>query len=220
MVAGQRQRVLDHGDGVAGHRQLDDVGFDRGERLVASNRRRSCRSVRIDGKPCLDAAEDFLHPRWSPAARQICRNAVGKKPVSQSRAPASSAVIDRGDEDRVDGGLGDIGVRHSSGKQTSTSCQRKDDVVEDDIVAAAGAGRDDPRFRRSVCPEGRPGAEYPDPRLGLVGSGPDRIPFQDRAPSNRSCATQPPAGFGAPRQSLRAVRRAPGEPVRVRREAR
>ena len=120
----------------------------------------ACKTVdqaRVDGQPRLDAADDLLHARQ----RRQRRAEIGRHPVLQKldqpvARGAGDAVIDRGDEDRMDRGLGEI--RHPPFLRLANidfMVERKHHVVEHDVMAAAGAqaemipGLDDARARQS-----------------------------------------------------------------------
>jgi len=202
MIARQRQRILDHGDRVVGHRQLDDMGLDDAERqVVVEIIGKTADQARIHRKPRLDAAEHFLGP-WQGRQRraEVGRNTVFEEADQPVAGCASDAVIDRSDEDGVYRRLGEIGrppfFRRAN---VDLMVERKHHVFEDDVMAAAGTqaemipGLDDPGTRKT-----RRHQEHPDARFGFIGPGPDGIPFQDRRSGRIDLAArQPPSGFGA-----------------------
>ena len=127
VIAGQRQGILDRGDGVVGHGQLDDVGLGRGKRdTVIEITGEGCDQPRIDGEPCLDRPEDLLRARQGRKRRaQASRHALLQERDQPVACSPRNAVIDRGDEDRVDGRLRDIGyalrTSISASRGTTTS---------------------------------------------------------------------------------------------------
>ena len=81
--------------------------------------------------------------------------------------------------------------------------EREHDLVEHDVVAAAGAqpqmipGLNDARARQSGGHQ-----KQPDAHLRLIGPGPQRIPFQNRRAGRIDLATaEPPSGLGSARDS-------------------
>ena len=206
VIAGQRQRVLDHGDGVVGHRQLDDVGFDGARAGQPSSKSPAKLSIRraLTASRASMPPSDLLRARQaSPAAR---RDWTARGP-SESRSASRARRGRRRHRSRRRRSRGPSpgvksGARHSSGLRTSISWSSGNTTSSKiDVMAAAGAqaemipGLDDPRARQA-----RRNQKQADARLGFVGLGPDRIPFQDRRAGRIDLAAgQPPSGLGPPR---------------------
>ena len=187
---------------------LIDVGLDGAERqLVVEITGESADQPCIDCEPRLDGAEDLLRP-WQGRKRraEAGRDALLQELDEPVARGAGNAVIDRGDEHCVDGRLRDVGRTPLLGiADIDLGIKRDHDVVEDDVMAAAGAqavmipGLDDAGARQS-----RRHQELSDARLGLVRPRPDQIPFQDRRPRRIDLVTgQAPAGLGAARDRRR-----------------
>src|SRR5439155_7874252 len=137
----------------------------------------------IDGEPCLDTADDLLHP-WQRGERraEVGRHAIFQEIDQPVTCGTRDAVIDRRNEDRMDSGLGEI--RHAPLFRLAhidLVVEWKYDVLEYDVMAAAGAqpemvpGLDDPRARQSSRHE-----KQADAQLRLIGFRPYRVPFQNR----------------------------------------
>lgn len=88
VIAGQRQGILDRGDGVIGDGQLDDVGLGRGKRdTVIEITGKGCDQPCIDDEPRLDRAKDLLRPRQvASGAPKLAGTRCFRNPTSQSRA--------------------------------------------------------------------------------------------------------------------------------------
>ena len=151
---------------------------------------------------------DLLRPRQGRQRRAE----VGRDALLQETRPASRARRgrrrhrSRRRRSCADGRLGEVGraplLRLAD---VDLVIEREHDVVEDDVVAAAGAqaemipGLDDARARQA-----RRHQKQSDARFGFIGPRPDRIPFQDRRARRIDLvAGQPPAGLGAPRDRRR-----------------
>ena len=192
MIAGQRQRVLDRRDRIVGDRQLDDVGFGRAQQnAVVEIAGKTIDQARIDGQPRLDRADDFLRARQRrQRCTEIGRHALFQELDQPVARGARDAVIDRRDEDRMGRRLGEI--RHPPVLRLADIdlvIERKHDVVEDHVMAAAGAqaqmipGLDDPRARQS-----RRNQKQPDPHAPARRSWPRPHTISGSAHrSNRSC---------------------------------
>ena len=134
---------------------------------------------------------------WLPVLQEIDQPVAGGP---------GDAVIDRGDEDRMHGGLGEIRHPPFLGlADVDLMVERKHDVFEDDVMAAAGAQAEMvPCLDNARARQPRGNQKQADARLGLVGLRPHRIPFQDRRAGRVDlAAAQPPPGFGLPRDRRR-----------------
>lgn len=123
VIAGQRQRVLDHRDRVVGDGELDDVGFRCAQLdAIVEIAGKALDQARVDRKPRLNAADDFLRA-WQCRQRraEIGRHAAFQELDQPVLRRARDAVVDRRYEDRVDSRLGKIRILHSSGLRTSIS---------------------------------------------------------------------------------------------------